>query len=84
MHRTTLDVCYSDSERTAAIARSVAREAGAIAGGRTHVSVEHTDTKIEVTIEAEDVVALRAGQTTWCTLLEVAERTTASAIEFDR
>ncbi|RRJ31166.1 KEOPS complex subunit Pcc1 [Halocatena pleomorpha] len=68
---------YADAERAALIERSVSQEVGEINGDRSRTTIERDDTTVEVSIEADDLVALRAGLNTWCTLLDVAERCSA-------
>ncbi|UPM43993.1 KEOPS complex subunit Pcc1 [Halocatena salina] len=65
---------YTDVERAALIERSVRQEVGEIDGGRSRTTIERDNATVELFIEADDLVALRAGLNTWCTLLDVAER----------
>ncbi|UWG47199.1 Subunit of KEOPS complex [Halanaeroarchaeum sp. HSR-CO] len=74
MHRTTLTVSY-DSVRTATIVeRSVGVEVGDIEGDRTEARIDREGATVTVDVTASDLVALRAGQNTWLSLVEVAER----------
>lgn len=73
-HETELRFHYGSSDRATLVAASVAQEAGEIDGDRTRASVECDDSTVVVTLGASDLVALRAGLNTWCSLVEVAER----------
>ncbi|MFB6071018.1 MAG: KEOPS complex subunit Pcc1 [Halanaeroarchaeum sp.] len=74
MHRTTLSFSYDSTDRARTVERSVAVEAGDIAGDRSRASVDRRADTVTIDIEATDLVALRAGQNTWLSLVEVAER----------
>ncbi len=65
---------YTDVERATLIERSVRQEVGEIDGARSRTTIERDNATVELFIEADDLVALRAGLNTWCTLLDVAER----------
>lgn len=69
-----LEFEYEDPERAALIERSVRQEVGEIEGDRTRASIDQNEHTVEIHIEADDLVALRAGLNTWCSLIEVAER----------
>jgi len=79
VHDCTLSFSYADAERARVVAASVAREAGDIEGDRTGATVERDGGTVTVSVTAEDLVALRAGTNTWCSLVEAAERTAAAA-----
>jgi KEOPS complex subunit Pcc1 len=72
-HCATLVFEYPDPESASLVARSVRQELGEIAGDRTRATLAREDATVEVTVDADDLVALRAGINTWCTLVEVAE-----------
>lgn len=72
-HETTLFFAYDDPDRAALVAASVGREVGEIEGDRTRASLDRDGDEVRVRIEADDLVALRAGLNTWTTLVEVAE-----------
>jgi KEOPS complex subunit Pcc1 len=74
-HEAVLEFDYPDATSAARVAASVAVEAGDIDGGRTTATVDQRDATVVVTIEATDLVALRAGVNTWSGLVGVAERT---------
>lgn len=65
---------YTDTARASLIERSVRQEVGEIDDDRSTTTIDRDDTTLELAIEAADLVALRAGLNTWCTLIEVAER----------
>lgn len=69
-----LEFEYEDFGRAKRIERSVCQEIGEIAGDRTRATIDRAGHVVELQIEADDLVALRAGLNTWCTLIEVAER----------
>lgn len=65
---------YADTERASLIERSVRQEIGEIDGDRSTTRIDRDDNTVELCIEADDLVALRAGLNTWCTLVDVAEQ----------
>lgn len=65
---------YADTERATLIERSVRQEIGEIDGDRSQTSIQRDATTIELFIDADDLIALRAGLNTWCSLIDVAER----------
>ncbi|MFB6128532.1 MAG: KEOPS complex subunit Pcc1 [Halorhabdus sp.] len=73
-HEAVLDFAYANPDSAALVERSVRQEIGEIDGDRTRARVDRDDTTLSITIEATDPVALRAGLTTWSTLVEVAEQ----------
>lgn len=74
MHRTTLSFAYRTPDAANLVERSVRQEVGEIEGSRTSSTVVREGVTVEVRIEAEDLVALRAGLNTWLSLVSVAER----------
>jgi len=76
-HRTIFSFDYRNQRRARTVERSLRPELGAIDGDRTSATVTRDGATLELVIEAEDLVALRAGCNTWLTLSSVAE-TTAS------
>ncbi len=72
-HDSLLAVEYDDAERARRVERSLRPEVGDIDGDRSEVAVTREGATLEVAIEAEDLVALRAGLNTWLTLVSVAE-----------
>jgi len=73
-HESVLEFDYPDAERAARVARAVGVEAGDIDGDRTDVVVDRDGATVVVTVTAADLVALRAGLTTWTALVSVAEK----------
>jgi len=78
-HGTDLVFDYGSPAVARVVERSVAVEAGDIEGDRSEASVERDGATVTVTVEAADLTALRAGNNTWLTLVEVAERAAAAA-----
>lgn len=77
LHEATLFFTYDTPEEATLVADSVAQELGEIAGDRTRAALDRDGRELRVLVEAEDLVALRAGLNTWTTLVEVAEETAA-------
>ena len=78
-HTATFSATYDDERSASIVARSVEREVGDIDGDRTVGTVERRGRTVRVRVTAADLVALRAGTNTWCSLLGVAERAVAAA-----
>ncbi len=78
-HEASLAFDYDDQRRARVVARSVRREVGEIDGDRSRASVERDGATVRVTVEATDLVGLRAGLNTWLGLLDVAERAATAA-----
>ncbi|MFB6114644.1 MAG: KEOPS complex subunit Pcc1 [Halodesulfurarchaeum sp.] len=74
MHESTLVLGYDSPDRARVVHRSVRQEVGTIESNRTSTTVSRTDETITITIEADDLVSLRAGQNTWLGLVSVAEQ----------
>ena len=75
MHVAELSFLYENERSARTIAAAVRREIGEIDGDRSTATVTREGRTVRVAVEADDLVALRAGLNTWGTLLEVAERT---------
>lgn len=73
-HQAVLAFDYRSSSQATTVQRSVSLEAGDIEGDRTRATVERDGATLTVTIDAADLVALRAGCNTWLSLVDVAER----------
>lgn len=73
-HETVLTFEYDSASHAAIVERSLEPEIGDIEGDRTKATLSRDDTDVVVTVEAADLVALRAGQNTWLSLVSVAER----------
>jgi KEOPS complex subunit Pcc1 len=78
-HSTALVFEYDSPAVARAVQRSVAVEAGDIEGDRSTAVVSRDGETVTVAVDASDLTALRAGQNTWLTLVEVAERAARSA-----
>jgi len=74
-HDATLEFDYDRPSRAALVADSVAREIGEIDDDRSRTTLERTESRVLVEIDADDPVALRAASNTWFSLIDVAERT---------
>ena len=74
MHRTTLTFSYESVRDASVVERSVGVEVGDIEGDRTQARLARDGATVTVDVEAKDLVALRAGQNTWLSLIQVAER----------
>jgi len=77
-HRTRLAAEYDSADRACAIERSVRPEIDDIEGDRTTARLSRDGRRVEIVIEATDLVALRAGINTWLTLRVVAETVSGS------
>ncbi|RKD95677.1 KEOPS complex subunit Pcc1 [Halopiger aswanensis] len=76
-HDATLEFDYESVDRARIVAESVAREIGEIDDDRSQTTLERDGATVRITIDAADVVALRAALNTWFSLVDVAERTAA-------
>jgi KEOPS complex subunit Pcc1 len=72
-HRTVFTFDYADPERAQVVARSLRPELDDIDGDRTTATLSRDGATLTLTVEARDLVALRAGCNTWATLTGVAE-----------
>ncbi|MFC7155658.1 KEOPS complex subunit Pcc1 [Halomarina halobia] len=79
-HGVLLEFEYESPDRAALVERCVRQEVGDIEGDRTGAAVGRDGATVEVRIDADDLVALRAGLNTWCTLIEVAEGVVAASL----
>jgi KEOPS complex subunit Pcc1 len=74
VHDAELVFDYDTPEAAALVADSVSQEIGEIEGDRTTAGVSRAGRQLRIDIDADDLVALRAGLNTWTTLVGVAER----------
>ena len=74
LHDADLTFRYDSSDAAALVADAVRQEADEIEGDRTTATVRREGREVRVDIDADDLVALRAGLNTWETFAEVAER----------
>jgi len=79
VHRTSITVSYDSVHTASIVEQSVGPEIGDIDGARSSATIDRAGSAVTVDVEATDLVALRAGQNTWLSLLEVAERVTDGA-----
>ncbi|MDZ7701854.1 MAG: KEOPS complex subunit Pcc1 [Halobacteriales archaeon] len=80
-HRTTLCLEYGAEAEAATVERSLRQEVGEIDDGRSTTALAREGRTVELTIDADDLVALRAAANTWLSLASVAERT-AETVDF--
>lgn len=78
-HGVVLTFPYPDVESARVVERSVRQEVDDIEGDRTSATVSREDATLTVDVAADDLVALRAGLNTWCTLVEVSERSSEAS-----
>lgn len=74
MHSADLCFQYRSPEAAALVADAVAGELGEIDDDRATATLTVADATVRISIDATDLVSLRAGLNTWEGLLEVAER----------
>ncbi|WP_396610514.1 KEOPS complex subunit Pcc1 [Haloferax sp. S1W] len=72
-HSASLEFDYPDERRARIVEQSIAVEVGEIDDARSGARVHRDEKTVVVTIEADDLVALRAGLNTWVRLVETAE-----------
>ena len=77
-HETSFSLEYDTESDAATIERSLEPEVGDIEGERTGATLSREADVLRIDIEAADLVALRAGQNTWLSLVSVAERCVAA------
>jgi len=80
-HAAEFSFSYPDAETAIQVERSVRPEVGDIQGDRTTAGLARAGSELTVAVEADDLVALRAGLNTWLTLVGVAERTGGVGVE---
>ncbi|MFC5970710.1 KEOPS complex subunit Pcc1 [Halomarina salina] len=78
-HGIVLTFTYPDPETAAIVERSVRQEVDDIEGDRTSATLSLDGDTLTVDVVADDLVALRAGLNTWCSLVEVSERSSAAS-----
>lgn len=77
-HETSLTFEYDTESEAETVERSLEPEIGDIEGERTEAALSREGSVVHVDIAATDLVALRAGQNTWLSLVSVAERCMAA------
>jgi KEOPS complex subunit Pcc1 len=81
VQETVFSADYPDAARARVVERAVRREVGEIAGDRSRAAVERDGATLTVTVDADDLVGLRAALNTWSGLVGVAEATAAAAAD---
>lgn len=74
-HEARLTFEYDSPERARRVERAIAPEAADLANERGRTRVSCSGRTLELTVEATDQSALRAGLNTWLALVTVAEQT---------
>jgi KEOPS complex subunit Pcc1 len=72
-HSLTLTAAYDDPKRARTVARSLGEEVDEIDDDRSRTELDREGTNLTVTVDAADLVSLRAASNTWLSLLSVAE-----------
>jgi KEOPS complex subunit Pcc1 len=73
-HETVLSFTYRSERRARVVADALAPEVGEIDDARSAATVARNRDTVRVRVEADDLVALRAGINSWSRLVEVAEQ----------
>ena len=73
-HETILSFGYPSERRARGVADALAPEVGEIDDARSAATVSRDGAAVRVRVQADDLVALRAGVNSWSRLVEVAER----------
>lgn len=76
-HHIDFNLEYESADLARVIYRSVAQEIGEIDDDRSETAVTMDGNAVQLSIDAADLVALRAASNTWLSLIEVAEDTAA-------
>lgn len=79
MHTAELCFRYDTPETAGCVASAVSQELSEIDGDRATARLSLEATQLLIEVDADDLVALRAGLNTWSTLVEVAETVAESA-----
>jgi len=72
-HETLLSITYANPERARRVERAIAPEVGDIDDDRSRTRLAREAAELRLTVEARDLVALRAALNTWLSLVSVAE-----------
>jgi KEOPS complex subunit Pcc1 len=72
-HEAVLSFSYDSPKQAARVVDSISPELGQLDDDRSSVRTSHEGSLLELTVEARDLVALRAAVNTWCSLVSVAE-----------
>lgn len=76
-HQIEFDLEYDSPEVANVIYQSVGQEIGEIDDDRSETTITIEGKTVRISIDAADLVALRAASNTWLSLIEVAEDTAA-------
>jgi len=83
VHEATYDFEYDSAAAASIVERSLRREIGEIDDERSSAALERAGRTLTVSVEAADLVALRAATNTWLSLVDVAESTKSAGDERD-
>jgi KEOPS complex subunit Pcc1 len=72
-HETVLSVTYATPDHARRVERAIAPEIGDIDDDRSSTRLARDAAELSLTVEAADLVALRAAINTWLSLISVAE-----------
>lgn len=75
-HRATLTADYGSDDLARLVERSLRQEVGEIDDDRSTTRLSRDGSVLELTVQAADLIALRAAANTWLSLVDVAERVT--------
>lgn len=78
-HEASLEFDFPDESHAHIVERSVSQEVGEIDGDRSRARVDRDGATLQITIDATDLVGLRAGLNTWLGLVSVAEQSVDAA-----
>jgi len=78
-HATTLSFGYDSPARARTVERSVRVETGGVDDDRSTVTVDRDGDTVRVRVDAEDLVALRAGVNSWFRLLAAPDAVATAA-----
>lgn len=77
-HRVVFTLEYEDERTARIVSSSLAQEIGEIDNNRSTTTLSRNSTDVSITVDAMDLVALRAAMNTWLSLAGVAERVVES------
>ena len=77
-HETLLSLTYATPQRARRVERAILPEVGDIDDERSRTRLDREAAELRLTIEARDLVALRAAANTWLSLVSVAEQAGAA------
>lgn len=72
---------YDSAKRASCVFNSLEPEIGGVDDDRATAAVTREGDTVEITVEAADLTALRAGTTSWSRLLVVAEQVTVAGAQ---